>query len=193
MKSMHVLGLIFLSMFSAASFSMDIKNGKLISHKEWSTGDIKGSFKDAVNKNSKTEYLRSHTNRHMRNEIAITNDINSTYNVAGEESIFSGQAQVVILNGDPLPHTYKIKNVVSICYMRAKEQCEFEDYVTSEDVVNLDSDGFIFFYKIPKVMKKFDSAGYGWARIETFVEKDNTSGVFSTARLSEFNIMDANV
>lgn len=206
MKAKLLLGLIFTSIVSINSYAMEITKGKLISHKEWTTGNITGSFKEIIKgKNSKFSLLPLQNQKNLELPTNLSVVMASSYayennGLTGTDIIFTGSSYAIIYNKTSSPQTYRIITNFSLHFdehsgngNNNNNNSGMNDSVTSEDVVTLDPQGEFFSMRHPVITKNFAMPGYGYTVIETNVYPEGKEAVFRTySSLGYFEIYAEN-
>lgn len=191
MKGRLLLGSLMISAISANTFALDIKNGKLLSHKEWTKGNITASFSETTEKNAKIDLRQVLAKKGLPGNgsevIYALNDIQDTSGIVGQSVNFSGDNQTVIINQTIFPHTYKITNTIGTCYFGSSTECQYE-YAASEDTVSVNPNSGINLMLTPHAIKAFNTAGKGWVTLDTSIQNVDSNAEFHTVKLAEFSI-----
>lgn len=157
MKGKLLLGLALTSMISASAFAMEIHNGKLLKHKEWTTGNLIGT---SAKKFSKAEVLKFKENLKL-NGVAISDHMtmsysmaNATTGVAGERADVNGVQFAFLLNDSEGTQVYSVFN--SICAATSDKTTECMFY---QDEIMLDAQGYAFDLQQPSIQPIFNANG----------------------------------
>lgn len=189
-----VLLIFILSLLSTVnSFAIQITGGKLISHKEWTQGNvIKSSFKDITSSNTS----RIPVSRFKKNETIENWITASSRTIRSDEAsipvnkdiTFSGVSHIHILNdSDSVQKTYSIihtMNVFPPCPSEPGHLCPTLFSIV-EDVVMLEPNGSAFIEKEPTLTTRFDSPGKAYYWIEQNIEANDASLDFNTSSNTE--------
>lgn len=180
MKTKLLVSAILVSLTTSA-FAIEITNGKLISHKEWTTDN---SIKLAVKPSDKNLNLAilKKSGSYLPEYIFIRDDLDKTMKVVvGSEIKLSGTTMTFISNSHTTPHKYKI--VTEICGALPSDICGH-----TEDVVTLNPYGTIQLNSAPTLSINYDTAGSRYILLSTQVIRDNEELKFSSSDWYEIQI-----
>lgn len=157
MKGKLLLGLALTSFISVNALALEIKNGKLLSHKVWTTGDIKVV---PPKKFSKEDVLK------LKDKLQIKNltlhDFNTyTYSVilsntgvAGERTQVTGYQFFQIKNNSDGTEIFHIFN--SLCAQTSDKMTECSFY---QDEIQLDAQGYAYSFEEATIAPIFNQEG----------------------------------
>lgn len=191
MKLKLMFGSIVLAMLSANTFATEIHHGKLLSHKEWAKGKIKGFVKEgALNNTTKSilQYRQLKAKKQDGDAIHVSDYVPSMTISPGTNEVF-GMVNAFITNSTNASQTYTITS--NLCVITFGNSNDADDQCfTTEDIVSLDAGGDIFLIKEPTMSYDFTDPNpmYVLVLIST-VERSGIETVFSTAdgQLIEFD------
>ena len=195
MKKKILLGLMLASVASANSFAMEIMHGKLISHKEWTKGNIKASFKDIQIKPASLTALK------LKDAVGVDTDVVSANSytfpyvannvVVNQDVTIWGESNVYIINNSSVQKTYVITTYLEIAPPCTNVICAIELTAASQDTVTLDPNGgLVGFKRQPYTHMNFSSAGKGWYHVATTVQVDGGTVFSSPSNEQEFTVSD---
>lgn len=188
MKGKLLFAIALIAAASSNVFSMEIVKGKLLTHKEWTTGNVKSIVKDINIDSKKTERLLSqHKNdpntyvySHARFPFMLSPIIRT-----GEIASIDGQTSTIILNNATTNKIYTITD--SVCSDTSPEEapqgpiqlrtCSFRMHQ-----IFLDAGGYIVLAQNPGVTRSFDEAGtYNLSVSTSIISDDNEHVTYSTS------------
>lgn len=177
MKFKLVVGLLFSALVSANSYAMEINGGKLISHKEWTKGNvIKSSFQDVKEaqalsfNHTQSEdgpWIFAKSKAHPFLEKNVVVNTNAT---------FMGENLVYIFNSDSVQRTYTITTVLLV-----QSPCQNPDDVcpiastTAKNIVTLDPHGMMKVTLAPTLTTQFSVAGTAKSWVQSEVTTNDTT------------------
>lgn len=186
-----LLTLALISMASTNAFSIDIVKGKLIDHKEGTTGRVKAIFKeDHSNRNERLLSLgkpnKENTNfiySHVRLLPVEINPIGSSTSIQSSigASISTNKSEVYTIHR-------------SICVQKKPfddtQVQSFDDYDcnTYEDKVSMQPGGYVYTRENAGVIRTFDLPGKYDVYSSVFISDANESTVFSTSDYDEITV-----
>lgn len=186
MKGKLLLGLALVSFISANTYAVEIYKGKIIKHKEWSTGTIKVTFKDTKLKlfdlkvsplhkaNDAIPYIQSHANAPVfRGTVGIATPINSEH-------------MVIMQNATTSTQTLYYNFGVCLTTAPHVEECTY-----SYDEVMLEPGGHIYMPQIADASTTFSEPGSYRFNVSTnagLVDPDGHMSVLG-ASLSESDVV----
>ncbi len=192
MKYRSLLSFIMLSLLSWSVSAMQIKGGKLISHKEWSVGKVvKGSVKEIP-----LQKMRK-LNVNFPDPVPTINNI-SVYEQMNIPSIgmvlpntdvtFNGFYNIFLTNQDSTQKTYWITNAVNVQMpCSGSEICPVTSHF-SQDMVTLDPGGNLSLSGAPSLTVNATEPGYLYSWVQTSVVANDSATGFSTGS-SDVNVL----
>jgi hypothetical protein len=184
MKGKFVLSVMIISMFSVDANALEIKKGKLIEHKEWTTGNVQGFIKEKI-KDTKDKLISLQQLQVMNmsesvpheDNILVSNKIDTINIPLGSASEIPGYVNVDITNFTSTPQIYNITSKLCVIHIPDyDDQC----FLTS-DKIQLDPNGNNYMYRSMILSYQFvDQDGWYFAELSTSVKKDNSDTVFTT-------------
>lgn len=186
MKSKLILSSLVLAMLSGNVLATEIHHGKLISHKEWSNGKIKGFVKESVIRES-TKHLLQFRQMELKKPFIVTKQgfdsvwvhdyVPEMTVTPGTNEVF-GSVNVQINNTTNAQQTYTLSSGLCVFSFDSNETPCF----MTEDVISLDTGGFAFLDKTPSMSFDFTDPNqmyvYG---LFTNVERSGIETVFATS------------
>lgn len=169
MKGKLLLGLALTSFISANAFALEIKNGKLLSHKVWTTGDIKVI---PTKKFSKDAVLKLKDKLKVKG-ITLNDHTTYTYSaifsgtgVAGERTPVTGFQVSQVANTSDGTLDFLILN--SICAQTSDKTMECMFY---QDEIQLDAYGFASSFEEATIEPIFAQDGIYHTEVATHVAR----------------------
>lgn len=190
MKRKILVGLSLIYLATTASYAMDIQGGKLISHKEWTTGSVKALFADTkkdfkANISRKMRNLPSAIEQH--DGIVLANSMPDQQGVVGEETPVVGFVSGYIENLTSTQQTYTINSFICSNMGLGQES----DCANSTDIIQLNPNGFINLNKNITMSNVYKLAGNYWTVTGATVKKDGMSTMFASYAEGYLEITDA--
>lgn len=179
MKCKFILGTIALSLLSASSFALQIENGKLINHKEWTSGKVSGFIKDVKVAKNKFDTLRQmKTNADTNEGILAANRIYVPLSPQVDQSTdISGFSELYLENYGQTMQNYEINS--QLCIFKPQNPTP-SDCVVTTDTVQLNPGGFVLMGRMPKLTTVLAESGMYTSMLYTVISKPNSSTVFAT-------------
>lgn len=166
-------------LFISNSFALDIHQGKVLSHKEWSTNNVKAIFKD-VNSN-KTSTNFSNENPPITIISEITSKIEPTTATTSLPAIISSTQKLFVRNQTTsLQHYSYSFEMCTWTEHHDQSQCAYYD-----DEFELQPNGYAELNKKPELHIQFTKAGsymtwataYLWCDNSTYSSSTNTINI----------------
>ena len=198
-KPLLAASLLVLTM-SANNFAMEIKNGKLISHKEQTFGKIAVNFKEKAQRNPVFELIQAAKKGQSsfpaggedgNDEVFLDNDIGADFTaLIGETKYVDAASHFEIINSTSALHTYKITTVTMICTLQ-ENQPNIDFYICndkkiSEDIVTLDPSGHVTSGAGESIKVTSDKEQRGFVAIDTFIEKEDSHHMVHTVHTANY-------
>jgi hypothetical protein len=180
MQSRFLLSLICF-FATTVTFSMNANIGKIVTHKEWSTGKMKVIFKE---KEEKQSLLL--TNDNLK-EISPNGDyifVNDTMpkiaTTLKDDEALMGESNITIANNTSSNQTYTFKTM--LCLGNYDEDGHYitTSCSTAKDVFNLYPDSIFSMTIQPHLLLKDISSGSYIATIYTEIKRDGQESVFAS-------------
>ena len=138
MKGKLLLGLTIATLISANSFALEIYKGKLIKHKEWTTGGVKSSV---INAATNTSHLKLNTALASKSATPYL----ETFSFGGDISGYVGNLVQVIGNNEVYVHNYSDTSqtyyyTLNVCADAGNKEDKCIFYF---DEFSLDPDGYV--------------------------------------------------
>lgn len=197
MKRKLLSGLILgFSAISVNSVAMEIHGGKLISEKEWTSGNIKGSFKESAKDGDNKllqrivkhkKKLASKQKNYEEEFIFARNQMFNQKGPAGVEMTIEGFSGMHMENFTSTQQTYQIFR--TFCVENLAE--EKESCVHYAGQVQLEPSGYIFMSDTPAISYKFEKEGTYGLQLDTDIRKDKDS--VSTQYFSTYDYAEADI
>lgn len=185
MKRKLLLGFILASLVSTNGFAAEITHGKLISHKEWTKGNITGTFKSTKAKLRASLHPISATpNDNDSSYVFVQNLVSdSTLQATVNQDInLRGYNSINIFNNSSVQKTYTITSDFVISPPCNDTLCPINE-ITSQDVITLDPNGGIYeSVAMPTATQNFSASGQASYYISTSIQQMNgdASPMFGT-------------
>jgi hypothetical protein len=186
--SKKLLIALSIAALSSQAMAMQITNGKLISHKTWTRGNVTGSFAQATTKSiDPKRQLAESKMKNSRKDMQMGTIITSNHmEIMNGDSIgtinmpvdLPGHSATTIENSTDAPLTYKITTEQAICYYGQADNCKY-DSVTTVDEIALNPQGTVTMEQYPIMTKTFDAYGDGYAAVDQTIEVEGTSYSFT--------------
>lgn len=170
MKGKLLLSVTIASLFSINAFALNIQKGHLMSHKEWSTGNLSYSFKNQKNLAtiSITPSNKSNSDETLNTQITPATGItNSPVTLTATDSLS-------ITNNSTSSKTFSY--VQSICVNTTSRQCAYYS-----DQIQLDPGGSAVIANTPLLSISFDSQGNYSTETSEYITDENNSQYGSVA------------
>jgi hypothetical protein len=176
------------SVVSANAFALDIKNGKLLSHKEWATStNIKFSFKDSNKKQMLPNILANKKisdNMPEDTDVAIAqNRFEDVVGLTNQSMTISGESWVTLQNESNKQQNYTVQTYLCIY--------NFNDVICaiSKDELELYPKGSVSISKVPQIETTFKDSGGHPAYVYNVIYRDG-SPVFLGVADGTINILE---
>lgn len=144
-KKLLLACMAFTSIIATHAFAADISKGKVIQHKEWSTGQVKAVFHEV-----KKPLLKSNEGR----ATVTTSDIDVAYGTVGIPVTVSATTRIYIRNMTGTTQTFRYN--AAVCANTTAQDLECAHYF---DVIELEPDGSYRQDIEPKMIVSFNQAG----------------------------------
>jgi hypothetical protein len=162
MKHTLILRFALLSLLSANCFAIQINGGKLISHKEWTKGNvIKSFFKNIESSaalNIPLNRLHQNDGINWISASSTTTPFPQTSIPVKTDATFTGNSNMFIENDDPIQKTFTIISTLFVNPPCISGLCP-TIILSSEDVVTLDPYGTLKIDKNPTLTTNFTTTG----------------------------------
>lgn len=174
-----ILGLILVIDLTGFAFAFKIHNGRLIEHREWTTGSAVLRVNDTTGKDQKKSIklvfkeMKKDIFSENKNGIMLYNKVfaSDETGVVGAETVVSGRVGIYIENFySNIAKTYKIYS--NFCL---GEHCARSTYE-----IQLDPGGFFEIGAKRTVTFNFETPGYYKATLMSSVESDDLPSIFAT-------------
>lgn len=153
MKITHIICAAITAAVSANTFAIEIHKGKLISHKEWSTGGAMTAF--VAGTKTKQTMMQAHKQVSDGSSYAyLESEFRPVSTLTGRVVELKNDAGVYIANNTDQTETYQY--FVSICLERFTGMAEC---VHSRDFVELAPGGAFSLSNLPVLRAKFEQPG----------------------------------
>jgi hypothetical protein len=181
MKLTPIIGIALAAAISSNAFAVEVTKGKVLKHKEWSTGKVKASYA----KGSKTLAA-------MKQKIKLDGPV-PTYTFAetrpvsvnaGDTFSISNDSFTFIHNNTSEVHYYTMES--SICVERTDNAVEC---VYSWDYVELQPDGDITAVSMPTLTTSFADAGTYHTDASTYFSGGTQNKFFSNLSSSSATVI----
>lgn len=193
MKWSFVLSSFVVSMLSVNAFALDAQTAQIISHKEWTTGNIKGSYKDAVldPKNIKSVMLHQLSIKNKKqlsgnvdgNDNFVSVDLDGSYQrlqTPDDEYGVHGYPDIDMLNGTNVEHLYKINSKLCIYDYYGGEIIELGCYHI-ENVAKLSPHQYTDFRSGMQAVFQYDKSHAYLGVLSVDVNVDNDATVVNSS------------
>lgn len=202
MKHKLILGLIVSSTVSMQSYALEIHGGKLISHKEWTTGNAIQSFSKELSSSGLSRVPLHDVQQNENISVVVSshtdplNDINISTN---KEVIFTGSDNVWITNNSDIQKVYTVTAALlttAMCSIHTPiPPSNYRPAASkmAEDVIILDPKGSVWMNKGLSLTTSFGDANcVGQYRIDVSVHDNTTStGFYASGDAEEFRVVEA--
>lgn len=189
MKHKLMLGFMLSSLLSANSFALEIHGGKLISHKEWTKGNV---IKSSVKEIASSTALKIPSHQFQQNESVNWISANSTTYKTAEDSVpvntdtnFSGNTDVNISNGDSVQKTYTITSYLEVIPYCISMFCPITEKMV-QDTVTLDPEGYVRLDRNIDMTTSINTVGYATYKTGVDIDDNVTNTQFSSSGNREY-------
>ncbi len=176
-----ILGLLLIN----NTFAMEIHQGTLIDHQEWtSENNIVIKVEDHVKKNSTSlrksihSQIKSKKSDEGKDGILLTNKLQEEMSgVLGNKTIIDGRIEVYIENFTTSRQAYEVYSHFCLSNIKTAKinSCAHSSYT-----IELDPEGYFQLNLIRSFSPDFEAAGDYQALLTTFAERNNSSSYFAT-------------
>lgn len=180
-----------LSLISMNALAIEITHGKLLNHKEWTKGDVKGSIQDVININpaEKIKLLKStqFDNNTLEDGIYIETNVDQKY-VSQNNATLYGTMFSYVENMTPNTQTYTIKTRLCIIDRKTAQ----DDCIFVSDTVQLDSHGFFYLSRAPKLNYDFSGANATSdyiLTINSYAQRSDQTTYFGTSSSTTLSVL----
>ncbi len=160
---------LFISAIAAAAmasnaFAVEIKNGRLLSHKEWTTGSATASFSPGTK--TLQDILRKHPQMKSISSLptSVASDARPTTGRVGETIAANNDGFVFVVNDTEETREYRY--TILMC---AQKTDNMQECAYSFDHIELEAGGVFYASKLVALKVKFDKPGLYEAYGEAFV------------------------
>lgn len=189
MKRQLLLGCVLSSLLSANSFALDIHGGKLISHKEWTKGNVvNSSFKEVtpskemngLDQNAKDghEWISAQSTTYQASSMQQLQPIKSI--PVNTDIDLNGYSEARISNSTNAQSTFTIHSVFSVAPPCLPHMLCPMTLKIVEDVVTLDPNGYVTMGRTIGMTVNFNTAGEASYQAGISVSNDSKSTIFNT-------------
>lgn len=186
MKLKPIFALSLAAIVSTNCMAIEITKGKLLSHKEWSTGKV-SSFSNIITKSNRLQVPPAILNKKVDpdavDRIYASSQINKVESIAGKGTTISGYAQTMITNGTET-HFYDV--TTRLCTGKANGNVD-DNCVIIHDSFMLDPSGEARISPNPQLTLALDPGYYG-VDLNTIIVRDNTNVTFTSYSSNNFNV-----
>lgn len=180
-----------LSLISMNALAIEISHGKLLNHKEWTKGNVKGSIQDitSINPAEKIKLLKStqFDNNTHEDGIYIETNVDQKYVQQNNTTVF-GTMFSYVENMTPSTQTYTIKT--RLCILDRKI-ANF-DCIFVSDTVQLDSHGFFYLSRAPQLDYDFSGANATTdyiLTINSYAQRSDQTTYFATSSSTTLSVL----
>jgi hypothetical protein len=190
MKGKLLLGFTLISIANSSGYAMEIVKGKLLSHKETTTGEAKFVVKDIkLDMNKRLNKLKAKKLFVQDNKydfISIINHAYPAFGVVGDGVIVSGNADIAIDNNTFTTHTYTASTI--LCSMVSAEMniCGF-----ATDKFQLDPGGHAYSNRMPSLTMTYNTPDIYDTFVSSNVVRDDGETQFASYDMNSVEIADA--
>ena len=161
------------TLFCANSFAMEIYKGRIIEHKEWTTGNAKITFKPSDAREARLKFDQQ--KKQSQNAGAfISTYADSIKGNVGQPITVTGSHIIDVRNDTQATQRYTY--ILSLCTNTSNHQAQCGYYY---DTVELESGGYIFNSYTPMLQVQFDNAGtytnYAQTLVHTSLESNSSN------------------
>jgi hypothetical protein len=187
--------LLLIAMASTNTFALEITKGELLEHKEWTTGNVTGIFKNLDSKTSKEarKFQAANDQRPIspRQSIVTNGTMFSAESFVDKNTIIYGVRDLSFYNGTDSPQTYIIETRLCSSLFPIETQEPFNGFncAVSQDKLQLDADGSIDLKKYAELLRNYSEIGSYDTYISTIVYNENKSISFSSSASSTLVII----
>ncbi|TAK71560.1 MAG: hypothetical protein EPO11_11130 [Gammaproteobacteria bacterium] len=164
-----LVSLTLISLVSANSFALELYKAKVISHKEWTTGDIKASFNPGKSNMSKLKNKTSSTNTdstYADVEAATT----FTMGQVGAMVNLAGRHQMYVSNNTQSTQKYFYQFTLCANVSDNLQQC-----ANYYDVLEIEAGGYAYASIEPELQLIFSKAGNYPVYASTYLASEDSS------------------
>lgn len=183
MKKKFLAGLILISAISANSFAMEIPNGKLIKHREWTTGNIKSaSFKQTKMKQA-FDFKRLQSNDNRSSFALMKNNRLGAFTRSDGATYLYSDNDIGLYNFSQNQQTFDVK--ISMC-TQDSENYSFNCYDTS-DTISLEKNSRLD-YRMSPIITLTLKPGHYTAVVGINITNVSDTTSYGTYAVDEFNV-----
>jgi hypothetical protein len=154
MKGKLLLGLTIATLISANTFALEIYKGKLLKHKEWSTGGAQGSFKNVATNLADFKLHANKTTKSSEPFLQAFTHAAHTKTLVGATTLPYGQYQIYIYNDTDSSQTYRY--FLDVCVELSANQTKCISYF---DELSLEAGGYAVTTEQPMLLVNYDTPG----------------------------------
>ena len=172
-KGIIIFGLIVSITGFNTSYAMSIENGRLISHKEWNTGQFTSTFldieSDLKQKLLEKQLFESLNQNSYPGNVNVTDNLSNTQlsGTTSQPTTINGTSNITMSNMSPTSQTYTITTKVCVVSDSFPVQC-----ANANDVVQLDTQGVANINRLPSLVLTLPTAGNYVTIIGTDISHD---------------------
>ena len=167
-------------------FAMEITKGKLLNHKEFTTGDAKIVFQDKNFKmNDKLKELQNKYFDTLGDYIGVLGNIDNESTTVNQPIDIKGAAEIAVSNDTSVIQTYKIVTTLATW---TPDNGMITG--TSVDTVSLEPSGSISLLRKPILSYSFDKAGNYTTYIMVAAQKENDATIFRSFAEGTIKVFD---
>lgn len=185
MKGKIILGLSVIALAVGSSgYAMEITKGKLLSHKEHSTGKIKATMKEMkfdVKKEIANFKAAGSLVQDNGDRIYVKENMYDASGITGQDTDLSGSSHIYIVNNTDTNHTYTINTIICA----EQDAC---NYIT--DVIDLDPAGVAVAVRAPTITFSYDTAGEYQIGLASMISREDEDSVFTGFDMATAYISD---
>ena len=154
MKGKIILSLVAASLVSSGSFALEIYKGRIVNHKEWTTGNVKAILKAGDPRKNKMAQLNNRTTQNNSTYASVSSDIDYVEGTANTPLQLSGDHYVFIANDTATAQSYHY--YFSICAESSDRtgQCAY-----FHDEIQLEAGGYFNSSEEPELQLTFEKPG----------------------------------
>lgn len=148
-----LLCLTITAIASANSFALELYKGRVINHKEWTTGNVKATFKDSM-KNATSQFKNKMMTKSDSTYASIYSNGLNTKGATGVPVTINGNHSIYVMNDTQAAQQYNY--TLSICANTSENTTQCAYYY---DEIQLEAGGYVVVDKAPVLEVKFSQPG----------------------------------
>jgi hypothetical protein len=181
MRKKSLIGLALISLVSFNTYALTITKGHLISHKEWSTGDIALNFKNL--KPSSLSHKLALPKTGPNTSVTVVTWLPPISGAIGATIPISGLNELYVYNSSTSSQTYGYQFGICVNTTTHDSQCTYTD-----DQFSLDAGGYAKADDSPTISLSFDTPGtYQTSAVASVLANDNSEYTSNSSNIVQIS------